>query len=100
LRELIIHLLEAIAALVITPIHKHRPMIDPRAVISSSFKADTCFRQGRRERTPPGRAALGPICAEDDHCTAVAVAITPGCVLSGIPNVKDAVWFQRVVATL
>ncbi len=33
---------------------------------------------------------MGAVSSEDDYCTAVAVAISPGLVLSCISNVKDA----------
>jgi hypothetical protein len=83
-------LLEPVVAFVVAPVNEDGPMINAWAMISPPFKPHVVRGEGGGGRSLPGKIALCPVGAEDNYRAAVAVAISPGFVLAGITNVKDA----------
>jgi hypothetical protein len=90
LSKLVVHLFEAVVALIVTPIDEDRSVIDTRAMLAPSFKAYVSRRKGSNGRPLPREIALGPVSAEDHGRAAIAVTVTTGLVLSCIPYIEDA----------
>lgn len=86
----VVHLLEPVVALIVTPIDEDGSVINARAMLAPAFKTYVSRRKGSDGRPLPREVTLGPICAEDHGRTSVAIPISPGFVLAGIANVKDA----------
>lgn len=87
---LVVHLLKAVVALVVTPIDKDGSMIDTRAILAPSFKSHMGIGQCGNGRSLPSEIALGSVCAKDDGGATIAIAVTSGFMLSRIPDIKDA----------
>ena len=86
----VVHLLEPVVALIVTPIDENGSVINARAMLAPVFKTYVSRRKGSDGRPLPGEVTLGPICAEDHGRTSVAIPIAPGLVLSCIPYIEDA----------
>ena len=87
---LVVHLFEAVVALIVTPIDEDRSVIDTRAILAPTFKSHMGLGQGSYGRSMPGEITLGPVGAEDDGRAAIAVTVTTGFMLPCIANIKDA----------
>ena len=87
---LIVHLLEPVVAVIVSPIDEDRSVINAGAMLAPAIKAYVSRRKGSDGRPLPREIALGPVCAEDHGRASVAVPIAPGLVLSRIPYIKDA----------
>ena len=85
----VVHLLEPVVILIVTPIDEDGSVINARAMLAPAFKTYVSRRKGSDGRPLPGEVTLGPICAEDHGGATVAVAVTSGFVLSCIPDIKD-----------
>ena len=90
LSALVVHLFEAVVALIVTPIDEDRSVIDTRAILAPTFKSHMGVGQGSYGRSLPREIALGPIGAEDHGRASVTIPIAPGLVLSCIPYIEDA----------
>jgi len=90
LSALVVHLFEAVVALIVTPIDEDRSVIDAGAMFAPTFKSLMGLGQGGYGRSLPREIALGSVCAEDHGGGTAAVTITAGFVLSRIPDIKDA----------
>ena len=90
LSALVVHLFEAVVALIVTPIDKDRSVVDTGAVLAPTFKSHMGLGQGSYGRSMPREIALGSVCAEDHGRASVAVTITPGLVLPRISYIEDA----------
>ena len=87
---LVIHLFEAVVALIVTPIDEDRSVVDTGAILAPTFKSHMGLGQGSYGRSMPREIALGPVSAEDHGRAAIAVTVTTGFVLPRIANIKDA----------
>ena len=90
LSALVVHLFEAVVALIVTPIDEYRSVVDTGAILAPAFKSHMGFGQGGNGRSLPSEIALGPVSAEDHGRAAIAVTITTGFMLPCIANIKDA----------
>ena len=90
LSALVVHLFEAVVALIVTPIDEDRSVIDTRAILAPTFKSHMGLGQGSYGRSMPREIALGSVCAEDHGRASVAVTITPRLVLPCISYIEDA----------
>lgn len=90
LSALVVHLFEAVVALIVTPIDEDRSVIDTRAILAPTFKSHMGLGQGSYGRSLPCEIALGPVGAEDHGRASVTIPIAPGLVLSCIPYIEDA----------
>lgn len=90
LSTLVVHLFEAVVALIVTPIDEDRSVIDTRAILAPTFKSHMGLGQGSYGRSLPREIALGPVSAEHHGRAAIAVTVTPGFMLPRIANIKDA----------
>ena len=86
----VVHLLEPVVALIVTPIDEDGSVINARAMLAPALKAYVSRRKGSDGRPLPSEIALGPVSAEDHGRASVTVPIAPGLVLSRIPYIKDA----------
>jgi len=86
----VVHLLEPVVALIVTPIDEDGSVINARAMLAPAFKTYVSRRKGSDGRPLPSEIALGPVSAEDHGRASVTVPIAPGLVLSRIPYIKDA----------
>lgn len=86
----VVHLLEPVVALIVTPIDEDGSVINARAMLAPAFKAYVSRRKGSDGRPLPGEVTLGPVSAENHGRASVTVPIAPGLVLSRIPYIKDA----------
>ena len=89
LSALVVHLFEAVVALIVTPIDEDRSVIDTRAILAPTFKSQMGFGQGSYGRSVPGEIALGSISAEDYSGVAFAVSFASCFVLPRVTNIKD-----------
>ena len=89
LSTLVVHLFEAVVALIVTPIDEDRSVIDTWTILAPTFKSHMGLGQGSYGRSMPGEIALGSVGAEDHGRASVAVTITTGFVLPRIANIKD-----------
>ena len=90
LSALVVHLFEAVVALIVTPIDEDRSVVDTGAILAPTFKSHMGLGQGSYGRSLPGEIALGPVGAEDHGRAAIAVTVTTGFMLPRIANIKDA----------
>ncbi len=90
LSALVVHLFEAVVALIVTPIDEDGSVINARAMLAPAFKACVSRRKSSDGRPLPGEVTLGPVSAEDHGRASVTVPIATGLVLSRIPYIKDA----------
>ena len=86
----VVHLLEPVVALIVTPIDEDGSVINARAMLAPAFKAYVSRRKGSDGRPLPGEVTLGPVGAEDHGRASVTIPIAPGLVLSRIPYIKYA----------
>ena len=86
----VVHLLEPVVILIVTPIDEDGSVINARAMLAPALKAYVSRRKGSDGRPLPSEIALGPVSAEDHGRASVTVPIAPGLVLSRIPYIKDA----------
>ena len=86
----VVHLLEPVVALIVTPIDEDGSVINARAMLSPAFKAYVNRRKSCDGRPLPGEVTLGPVSAENHGRASVTVPIATGLVLSRIPYIKDA----------
>ena len=86
----VIHLFEAVVALIVTPIDEDRTVVDTGAILAPTFKSYMGLGQGSYGRSLPSEIALGSVRAEDHGRTAIAVTVTTGFMLPRIANIKDA----------
>jgi len=73
---LVVHLLEPVIALIVSPIDEDRTVIDGRTMIAPAFQANMGLGQRRDGRTRPGKIALGSIGSEKDGFVTAAIAFT------------------------
>jgi hypothetical protein len=86
----VVHLLEPVVALIVTPVDENGSVINARAMLAPAFKAYVSRRKGSDGRPLPGEVTLGPVSAENHGRASVTFPIAPGLVLSRIPYIKDA----------
>ena len=89
LSALVVHLFEAVVALIVTPIDEDRSVVDTGTILAPTFKSHMGLGQGSYGRSLPGEIPLGPVGAEDHGCAAIAVTVTTGFMLPRIANIKD-----------
>jgi len=63
LSALVVHLFEAVVALIVTPIDEDRSVINTGAIQAPKFKSHMGLGQGSYRRSMPEEIALGAICA-------------------------------------
>lgn len=85
---LVVHLLEPVIALVVSPVDEDRAMKDGRTMIAPTFQADMGLGQRRDGRTRPGKIALGSVGADKDGFVTAAIAVT-GLALARVPDIVD-----------
>ena len=86
----VVHLLEPVVAVIVTPIDEDGSVINARAMLAPALKAYVSRRKGSDGRPLPSEIALGPVGAEDHGRASVTIPIAPGLVLSCIPYIEDA----------
>lgn len=84
----VVHLLEPVIALIVSPVDEHRAVIDGGAMIAPTFQADMRLGQRGDGRTRPVKIALDSIGTEKDCFETAAIAVA-GFVLARIPNIED-----------
>lgn len=92
----VVHLLEPVVTLIVTPIDEDGSVINARAMLAPAFKAYVSRRKGSDGSPLPSEIALGPVSAEDHGRASVTVPIAPGLVLSRIPYIKDANGSEKI----
>jgi len=90
LSALVVHLFEAVVAVIVTPIDEDRSVIDTGAILAPAFKSHMGLGQGGNGRSLPSEIALRPVSAEDHGRAAIAVTVTSGFVLPRIADIKDS----------
>ena len=76
LSALVVHLFEAVVALIVTPIDEDRSVIDARAILAPTFKSHMSLGQGSYGRSLPREIALGPVSAKYHGRAAIAITVT------------------------